>query len=146
MNMFGIKLQDGNKYLNSWPKRKELNSLFPENRVISATQLGKNVMPALAVLGLMLQYQFGEPLYWPTTIALTLFMVSLPMQGLYWLGNRATSHLPPSMANWYRDLHEKMQQEGCKTNPLVHRPKYQDLAYLLRSAFKQLDKTFLTDV
>ena len=60
MNIFGTKLQQGRHYMTLWPRRPELNSMFPENRVIKATEFALKVIPALAVLSVMLQFQFGE--------------------------------------------------------------------------------------
>ena len=50
MNIFGTKLQQGRHYMTLWPRRPELNSMFPENRVIKATEFALKVIPALAVL------------------------------------------------------------------------------------------------
>ena len=60
MNIFGTKLQQGRHYMTLWPRRPELNSMFPENRVIKATEFALKIIPALAVLSVMLQFQLGE--------------------------------------------------------------------------------------
>ena len=60
MNIFGTKLQQGRHYMTLWPRRPELNSMFPENRVIKATEFALKVIHALGVLSGRLQCQFGE--------------------------------------------------------------------------------------
>lgn len=145
MNVFGRKLQDGKAYMKMWPRRKELNGLFPENRIMQVTQFAEHSMPALAVLTLLIQYQFGADMFWPTTVVMVIFMLSLPLQGLYWLGNRANTLLPPSLANWYHELFAKLQQIGEPDLDAVNKPKYRDLAFVLKRGFKSLDKAFIAD-
>ncbi|MGL5421805.1 MAG: DUF412 family protein, partial [Serratia fonticola] len=43
MNIFGTKLQQGRHYMTLWPRRPELNSMFPENRVIKATEFALKI-------------------------------------------------------------------------------------------------------
>ena len=144
MNIFGTKLQQGRHYMTLWPRRPELNSMFPENRVIKATEFALKVIPALAVLSVMVQFQFGELHYWPSVMASVLFLLSLPLQGYYWLGQRADTRLPPSLATWYREINGKMNEQGGQRQ-LVARPRYEELADTLNAAFKQLDKSFLSE-
>ncbi|MGB6188246.1 terminus macrodomain insulation protein YfbV [Aeromonas molluscorum] len=141
-NSFGTKLQQGRHYMTIWPRRPELNPLFPENRVIRATEFALKVIPALAVLSIMLQFQFGQDYYWPSVITSVLFLLSLPLQGYYWLGQRAATRLPPSLASWYREINGKMNEQGGRRQ-LVAQPRYEELADTLNAAFKQLDKSFL---
>lgn len=145
MDFFGSKLQIGRRYLAVWPRRAELNSLFPENRVIHAIEFGARVLPPVVVICIMLQYQFGDGLYWPSVITTVLFMLSLPLQGYYWLGRRAVTPLPPSLASWYREINGRMSEQGGPARRLVANPRYQELAETLRAAFDQLDKSFLYD-
>src|SRR5690606_31353793 len=112
MNIFGTKLQQGRHYMTLWPRRPELNSMFPENRVIKATEFALKIIPALAVLSVMLQFQLGELHYWPSVMTSVLFLLSLPLQGYYWLGQRADTRLPPSLASWYREINGKMNEQG----------------------------------
>lgn len=143
MGIFGNKLQRGRHYLAIWPRRPELNSLFPENRVIWAMEYAGRVLPPLVVITLMLQYQFGSAALWPSVLMSLLFMLSLPLQGYYWLGQRAATPLPPSLAHWYREINGRMSSQGRGGRKLVARPCYQELAETLKAAFEQLDKSFL---
>ncbi|MCE0556815.1 MULTISPECIES: terminus macrodomain insulation protein YfbV [unclassified Motilimonas] len=149
MKFFGGKLQTGKAYMKVWPQRKELNGLFPENLVIKATEFAEKFMPMLAVLTILLQYQVGHEMFWPTTVGMVLFMVSLPLQGLYWLGKRAQSPLPPSLVRWYHQIHQKLAQQSSEENEptkqSVSKPTYGDLASVLNQGFKSLDKAFLFD-
>lgn len=126
-----------------WPLRKELAPIFPENRVIRATQFAIKVMPAIAVMSVLMQMVFHNYSGLPQAMILALFSLSLPLQGLWWLGKRRETQLPPALAGWYRELHEKIIQEGGALNPVKARPRYKELAQTLNRAFKQLDKSAL---
>ncbi|VEI44903.1 membrane protein [Actinobacillus equuli] len=47
-------------------------------------------------------------------IITSLFALSLPYQGLYWLGKRAASPLPLSLLGWYQELKQKLINENKK--------------------------------
>ncbi|WP_407075517.1 terminus macrodomain insulation protein YfbV [Paraglaciecola sp.] len=134
-------LKDGQQYLQTWPMQKQLYSMFPECRVISATKLSIKVMPALAVLTVatLINVQGYDRL--PQALALGAFFISLPMQGLFWLGHRSNQRLPPSLNSWYFDIHQKMQLQGCALQSPKSKPEYKELARLLKTAFDELDKT-----
>lgn len=142
MTLFGSKLQLGRHYLAVWPRRPELNALFPENRIILAIEFAVKVVPPMVVICLMLQYQYGDPLYWPSVLTSVIFLLSLPLQGYYWLGRRSETLLPPTLASWYRQINGRMNEAGPARH-LVAKPRYQELAETLKAAFEQLDKSFL---
>ncbi len=79
-------------------------------------------------------------------VATALFALSLPMQGLWWLGKRSVTPLPPSILNWFYEVRGKLQEAGQALAPVEGKPDYQALADTLKRAFKQLDKTFLDDL
>ena len=91
-----------------------------------------------AVIGLLL----GVPL----AIATALFACSMPMQGLWWLGRRSVTPLPPTLLQWFHEVRNKLTEAGQAVAPVEGTPTYQSLADLLKRAFKQLDKTFLDDL
>jgi len=140
---FTHMLKLGRHYMASWPLRKELAPMFPEYRVITATRLGLVTMPALAVLTVLLQWQFGLQFYWPTAVTLALFFASLPMQGLYWLGKRSDTPLPPGLRHWLQELRQKMALNGCILAPVPAHPTYQQLADNLDQAYRKMDKAFV---
>ncbi|EKO3557885.1 DUF412 domain-containing protein [Vibrio metschnikovii] len=141
-NRAGIihSLRDGQKYMDTWPMRKELNLLFPEARIIKATRFGIKVMPAIAAISVLTQMSFHNLQAMPQTIVVALFAISLPLQGIWWLGSRANTQLPPSLAGWYRELHQKIIETGFALEPLKAKPRYKELALVLNRAFRQLDK------
>ncbi len=79
-------LRLGKKYMKSWPQEKSLSAIFPENRVCRATQFGIRFMPPIAVFILCWQLAFHAQI--GPAIATAVFACSLPVQGLWWLGNR----------------------------------------------------------
>ncbi len=136
-------LKNGQRYMETWPMRKELNPLFPEQRIIKATRFGIKVMPAVAAISILTQMTFSNAQAMPQTIVVALFAISLPLQGMWWLGNRANTLLPPSLAAWYRELHQKILETGFALEPVNANPRYRELAVILNRAFRQLDKNAL---
>lgn len=135
-------MKDGQQYMQTWPMQRQLFSMFPEGRVISATKLSIKAMPALAVLSVALMVNVRGYEILPQAIAIGAFFLSLPLQGLIWLGHRSNQVLPPSLNSWYQDIHHKMQLQGCALQSPKARPKYKELASLLKTAFDELDKAF----
>lgn len=144
-NRAGIvhSLKDGQKYMDTWPMRKELNLLFPEQRMIKATRFGIKVMPAVAAISVLTQMTFHNVHAMPQSIIIALFAISLPLQGIWWLGNRANTQLPPALASWYRELYQKIVETGFALEPIKSQPRYKELAMVLNRAFRQLDKAAL---
>ena len=138
MTLWRKKIQLGQHYLQLWPKEKSLAALFPEHRVISALEWAVRVLPAMVVMSLLLQWQWGKPELWPVVVSSVFFMLSLPLQGYYWLGQRAETLLPPSLSRWYVEINQKLGQGQHRANP-----RYLELAETLSQAFKTLDRSFI---
>jgi hypothetical protein len=136
------QVQIGRQYAKQWPMRKELAPLFSEFRVIKATELAITVMPILAMLTLFFQLNYLGPDFLPQAIASALFFISLPLQGLLWLGKRAQTPLDPVMQNWYKELHTKMVANGYQAELSEKKPRYLELAHLLKDMFEKMDKAF----
>ncbi|MDV6251675.1 terminus macrodomain insulation protein YfbV [Vibrio sp. EA2] len=136
-------LKDGQNYMEIWPVRKELNAVFPEQRIIKATRFGIKVMPAVAAISVLTQMAFNNYSALPQSIIVALFAISLPLQGIWWLGTRSNTTLPPSLASWYRELHQKIVESGFALEPIKAKPRYKELALILNRAFRQLDKSSL---
>ncbi|GAA0852579.1 terminus macrodomain insulation protein YfbV [Aliiglaciecola litoralis] len=134
--------RDGQDYMKIWPMKKELNSLFPEGRVISATKFSISVMPPVAVLSVFALVNFNGEHFIPQAIAVGAFFLSLPLQGLMWLGYRSKQTLPPAMRAWYQEIQHKMRLEGVVVSQQRSIPRYKELAILLKTAFNELDKVF----
>lgn len=135
-------LKEGQQYMHIWPTQVQLNSMFPDSKVIAATRLSIKVMPALAVLSSALLVNIEGLAKLPQAIAIAAFFLSLPLQGLVWLGHRSSQVLPKSLTAWYLDIHHKMQIQGCALQAPKGKPTYKELARLLNTAFSQLDKAF----
>ncbi|WP_432452253.1 MULTISPECIES: terminus macrodomain insulation protein YfbV [unclassified Agarivorans] len=143
MGKFSEMLNDGHNYMKRWPNQRVLSPIFPENRVIFATSLAMKTMPAIAVVTVMLPYMANLTEILPQSVMMATVIFLMPLHGLYWLGRRANQLLPPSLANWYRDLHQKLAEAGERISPLAVKPRYKELADLLRKAFKRFDKSFV---
>jgi len=137
-------LQRGQHYMKTWPADKRLAVVFPENRITKATQFGVRFMPPLAIFTLCWQIALGGQL--GPAIATALFACSLPLHGLWWLGQRSATPLPPSLLQWFHEVRDKLAEAGQALEAVEGTPTYQALATVLKRAFKQLDKTFLDDL
>ncbi|MDK1311192.1 terminus macrodomain insulation protein YfbV [Pseudoalteromonas ardens] len=135
------QVQLGRQYAKEWPMRKELTLLFPEFRVIKATEFALQVMPALAIISVFVQTSYLGMAYLPQAITIALFFLSLPVQGLLWLGKRADTRLNPALNSWYKELHHKMVANGYQADA-ARDPKYRELAKLLNDMFEKMDKAF----
>ncbi|WP_019676719.1 terminus macrodomain insulation protein YfbV [Arsukibacterium perlucidum] len=142
MKLFAL-LQEGRQYSLIWPVKPELNSLFPENKVIQLTSLGFRYLPGLAVLTAFFQLTLLGSGFTGQILAMMLFILSLPLQGWYWLGVRSSSRLPPALVSWCRQIRQQMQEQGVETQAVKEPRNYVDLANTLAIAYKQLDKTFM---
>ncbi|WP_413737800.1 terminus macrodomain insulation protein YfbV [Sodalis sp. RH21] len=136
--------QRGQDYMKTWPTEKRLATLFPENRMIAATRFAVRYMPAVAVFTLTWQIAMGGQL--GPAVATAIFACSLPMQGLWWLGKRAITPLPPTLLHWFHEVRHQLSEAGQAQAPVEGIPTYQMLADVLKRAFKLLDKAFLDDL
>lgn len=134
--------KDGQEYMDTWPVKRELYAFFPECRVISATRFAIKVMPPAALLACAMMFNTLGNDFLPQVFAVGLFFLSLPLQGLIWLGHRSNQVLPPQLKTWYQDVHRKMAAEGCELHAMRSQPKYIELAKTLKTAFSELDNVF----
>ncbi|AXF76499.1 DUF412 domain-containing protein [Erwinia tracheiphila] len=134
----------GQHYMKTWPADKRLAPVFPENRVMKTTRFAIRYMPPLAVFVMTWQIALGgQP---GPAVTTALFACSLPVQGLWWLGKRSVTPLPPALLNWFNTVRDKLLASGMALAPVEGKPTYQSLADVLKRAFKQLDRTFLDDL
>lgn len=91
VNFFSL-FRRGQHYSKTWPLEKRLAPVFVENRVIKMTRYAIRFMPPIAVFTLCWQIALGGQL--GPAVATALFALSLPMQGLWWLGKRSVTPLP----------------------------------------------------
>nr|WP_314265105.1 terminus macrodomain insulation protein YfbV [uncultured Moellerella sp.] len=138
------KLRLGKQYMSIYPLEPKLGAIFPENRMIKATRFGIRFMPPIAVFILAWQMSLNGEL--GPAVATALFACSLPIQGLWWLGKRASTPLPVSLLTWFYEIREKFVAAGLSVAPIENQPTYLSLAELLKKAFKQLDRSFIEDI
>ncbi|MFM2481601.1 terminus macrodomain insulation protein YfbV [Celerinatantimonas sp. YJH-8] len=143
MSSFSTVIRDGVHYSKSWPKEPALAAIFPEIRVILALNLLNKVMPALAVVTILLPYLMKVSSMLPQSAVFAVLFISLPFQVLYWLGHRANTELPMALVRWYRELHQQLIDAGVAVKPLSAKPRYAELADVLRKAFSCFDKSFI---
>ena len=109
VNFFSL-FRRGQHYAKTWPMEKRLAPMFIENRTIRATRYAIRFMPPIAVFTLCGQIALGGQL--GPAVATALFALSLPMQGLWWLGKRSVTPLPPSILHWFYDVRGKLEEAG----------------------------------
>ena len=90
-------LKDGQEYMKTWPLKRELYTLFPDCRVVAATRFAVRFMPPVAVLACATMLNTFGTDYLPQALAVGAFFLSMPMQGLLWLGKRSNQTLPPQL-------------------------------------------------
>lgn len=143
MKLFFDVIRQGDFYLKNWPKQKTLNCLFVDSKVVFYTRLSIKVIPAFVILIMCLNVFLPELLNWPATATLVLFLMGLPVQGLYWLGKRSSAFLPNQLLPWYMAIEKKLNNAVTHDGVMAKRPRYVDLALLLKNAFKRGGDNFL---
>jgi len=128
--------------MKTWPMVRQLGLYFPEYRVVRATQLAMLLMPVLACLASMSQLYLHGWAFWPQAVTIALFFLSLPVQGLLWLGWRARHPLPLSLFNWSNQLSAKLSAMGIHCQALGAKACYLDMALILKIAFERLDASY----
>ncbi|MGI5309481.1 terminus macrodomain insulation protein YfbV [Rheinheimera sp. WS51] len=144
MSIFSI-LKRGHFYSKQWPVKPELNSLFPENKVILLTNFSRRYLPILAVATAYIQYNLLGSDFLPQILAMMLLIASVPLQGLYWLGVRSKTKLVSSHSAWLKQICHAMSQHGLDLPTFKQPGKYSDLAKVLQQAYAQLDKAFIRE-
>ncbi|MDN7124108.1 terminus macrodomain insulation protein YfbV [Pseudidiomarina terrestris] len=124
-------MQAGQRYAAIWPHHAVVAAMT-ETRVVPAVKFAAQWMPAAGVVNFLVQWQWlGETLL-PQAIVSSLFLLSLPIQGWFWLGRRALSELDPRLKHWYLELAQKLSVQPRS------KPTRMDLARLLRKALDEL--------
>jgi uncharacterized membrane protein YfbV (UPF0208 family) len=138
----GTMVKDGHAYMKTWPMKKELYALFPECRVISATQFAYKVLPGLGIFSFIWVINGNGMAFLPQALAMAGLFFSLPLQGQLWLGHRANQELSPSMQAWHIEIVQKMQAAGVAISVPKEPARYKELANTLKQAFDKLDSSF----
>lgn len=140
---FFSTLSQGQTYLKTWPLVPKLSIIFPENRIIKATQFAQKAMPFVAVFSIVWQQFYAKHDHFSLAIAVISAIVALciPIQGLYWLGKRAVTKLPPQSAVKFFEISNQFNKENMTTSQITS-PTYQDLANLLAKIDKSKNTAF----
>lgn len=140
-------LQAGQRYLESYPNQKKLALFMPDYRLIRLVKWSSKIMPAFACFAILWQYWFSDPeqSIMANAVVTALFALSIPFQGLFWLGKRAKTPLPLSLLEWYESLRQKLvsQQIIVEEQAL---PCYQNFADLLHLAEQHLGQSYFDEL
>lgn len=142
MGFFSL-LKQGQKYADSWPLQPKLAAIFPESRVIKATKFAQKLMPFIAVFSIVWQQLYAKhhDVAFSLAILTALFALCIPFQGLYWLGKRAQTPLPPQSAVKFKQISQQLILKQVVLAQ-IDKPTYQDLAELLQKAERHLGREF----
>lgn len=135
--------RQGRRYLNTWVLHPKLGMIFPENRVIRAIRFGEKATPAIAVLAIVWQRLTlsHSQMALAAAIVTALFALSLPLQGVFWLGKRAQTPLNARSQVAYQQICAALKAKGVAVNE-VDKPHFYDLACVLAQAERHLDDAF----
>lgn len=96
----------GQKYMSVCPIEKSLVHSFPEITIIKYIKYGMKYLPPLIVLLFVWQYYMNIEI--AITLLTIIFALSLPIQGIIWLGKRALSPLPLNLLEYYNTIQERL--------------------------------------
>jgi uncharacterized protein len=96
----------GHRYMKLCPMDKQLTHSFPELKIINHIKTANKYLPPI-IIGLLL-WQYFMPAQIAVTIITILFTLSMPLQGIFWLGKRALSPLPLNLIDCYNQLKLKL--------------------------------------
>ena len=105
MNLVKI-FKAGQRYIDICPKDRALYYSFPELKVINYIKMTKKILPPI-IIGLIL-WQYYLPAQLAVTLITILFALSLPIQGILWLGYRSQSPLPLNLVDSYNRIKSQL--------------------------------------
>ncbi len=128
-------LKAGQVYLDTFPNQKKLNLFMPDYRFVKWVKLSQKIMPAFACFAVIWQYflHTANQFILVNVVITALFALSIPFQGLFWLGRRARTPLSLSLLGWYEELQMKLISEQVNVEKQTM-PTYYDFAKLLQLA------------
>jgi len=136
------QIAQGQQYLELWPRQRELGAIFMEPRIIALCLLLQKVAPMIACLSFVVQFLYFGTEVIPRALAMSLLVVSMPYQGLMWLGHRAKKPLSRGLINWCSEVRTQMVNAGMTVKPISTKACYMDMAQLLNDAYTKLNKAF----
>lgn len=143
MNLFKI-FKKGRQYAKIWPLEAKLGAIFPENRVIKTVRFSEKLMPLLAACIILWQRLLGPndlSIIASTTLT-ALFALAIPLQGWWWLGNRANQKLKDGTLKGYWVIYHQLEAENVTLSHTDETPDFYALGLLLKKAKKHLTNNF----
>ncbi len=145
-------IKDGMEYMELFPLEPLLNPVFPEYRVKKVMQLSALILPPFMVLMVLWVYIRGGGLHPEISLFLALeenllmlvlclvFLLSMPLQGYYWFGRRASQPLNPRLSQFYLKTCARLGRQGSSV------PTMLDLVRVIRAALKSQGPDFLKEL
>ncbi|OCG21422.1 MULTISPECIES: terminus macrodomain insulation protein YfbV [unclassified Gilliamella] len=96
----------GQRYIKLCPIDKQLAHSFPELKIINYIKTATKYLPPIIIGLLLWQYYMSAQI--AVTVITILFTLSMPLQGIFWLGKRALSPLPLNLIDCYNQLKIKL--------------------------------------
>lgn len=128
-------LKIGQDYIDAFPNQKKLNLFMPDYHFIKWVKFSQKAMPAFACFAVIWQYfmHTSNQFILVNVIITALFALSIPFQGLFWLGRRAQTPLSLPLLSWYKDLQMKLIAEQVNVDKQTM-PTYYQFVKLLKLA------------
>lgn len=128
----------GQRYMELCPKDKALSYSFPELKIINHIKTAKKYLPPIIIA--LAVWQYYMPAQLAVTIIAILFALSLPVQGIYWLGKRSQSPLPLNLVDCYNHIQSKLIEkkilvENKETNEKLTFESFMKLITLSKKHF-----------
>lgn len=144
MNLVNI-FKSGQLYMRICPQDKELAYSFPEIKIINYIKTAKKYLPPLVIALIVWQYYMHAQI--AVTAITILFMLSLPIQGIFWLGKRSQSPLPLNLVDSYNHIKSRLIEKKILVNDknTTNKLTFEELMKLLNLAKIHLGNYFGQD-
>lgn len=124
------------------PQDRELAYSFPELKIINYIKTATKFLPPLIVGLIVWQYYMNAQI--AVTSITILFALSLPIQGIFWLGKRSQSPLPLNLVDCYNHIRTQLISKNVLANSKKNDNKltFEDFMKLLNLAKIHLGSYF----
>lgn len=141
MNLVKI-FKSGQTYMSICPQDRELAYSFPELKIINYIKTATKFLPPLIVGLIVWQYYMNAQI--AVTSITILFALSLPIQGIFWLGKRSQSPLPLNLVDCYNHIRTQLIRKNVLANSKKNDNKltFEDFMKLLNLAKIHLGSYF----
>lgn len=124
------------------PQDRELAYSFPELKIINYIKTATKFLPPLIVGLIVWQYYMNAQI--AVTSITILFALSLPIQGIFWLGKRSQSPLPLNLVDCYNHIRTQLISKNvlAKSKKNDNKLTFEDFMNLLNLAKIHLGSYF----